>query len=128
MPTLDDVRTICRELPEVEERPSRGHAMWHVGGRHTFVWERPFTKADIRRDGEPPSGDLLGVRVPDEEVKAAMLAAEPDVLFTISHFDGYSAVLLRLEEVSADRLREIVIEAWYAVAPPALAAAHPGLA
>ena len=41
--------------------------------------------------------------------------------FTISHFDGYSAVLIQLRKVSAPALREAVTDGWLACAPPALA-------
>jgi len=49
-----------------------------------------------------------------------MLAAHPDSFFTISHFDGYSAVLIQLGKVSAAALREAVTDGWLACAPPAL--------
>lgn len=127
MPTLDDVRVICGDLPEVEERTSRGRAMWHVGRGHAFVWERPFTKADVGREGDPPAGDLLAVAVADDGEKEGLLRAEPRWFFTISHFDGHPMLLLRLTEVPSDRLREIVVDAWYTNAPSALAAAHPDL-
>ena len=128
MATLKDVRTICGDLPETEERTSRGRAMWHVGRGHAFVWERPYTKADVGREGEPPPGDLLAVAVADEGEKKALIRAEPDWFFTISHFDGHPMLLLRLDAVPDDRLREIVVESWYTNAPADIAAAHPDLA
>ena len=45
------------------------------------------------------------------------MASEPGVFFTTSHFDGYPAVLVLLEAITAAELREIVIEAWLARAP-----------
>jgi hypothetical protein len=50
-----------------------------------------------------------------------MLAAHPAAFFTIPHFDGYSAVLIQLREVSAQTLREAVTDGWLACAPPRLA-------
>ena len=50
-----------------------------------------------------------------------MLAAHPDAFFTIPHFDGFSAVLIQLQKVSAQALREAVTDGWLACAPPALA-------
>jgi hypothetical protein len=69
---------------------------------------------------EPPEGDILGVRVADEGVKFALIADEPDVYFTTSHFDGYPAVLVKLAEIDELGLRELIVEAWLTQAPKRL--------
>lgn len=125
MATLDDVRRLALALPRVEEDTRWGNTSWGIarGGAAKpkgFVWERPFSKADIARDGEPPAGAILAAMVESDEEKRALLAAEPGWLFTIQHFDGFPAVLVRLDEISDDRLAEVVVDAWLAVAPPAL--------
>ncbi len=122
--TLDDVARIALGLPEVTE--SEGHngvRAWNVAGK-TFAWERPFSKADIRRFGDetPPAGPILAVRVDDLAEKEAVLAAHRKALFTIPHFDGYAAVLVRLPIVGSRALREVLVDGWLACAPPDLAA------
>jgi hypothetical protein len=119
---LDDVARIAMDLPEVTEGESRGRKTWQIG-RKAFAWERPFTKADIRRFGEetPPDGPILGVRVDDLVEKEAVLAANTKAFFTIPHFDGYPAVLIRLEKVSKRALRDALLDAWLACAPRKLA-------
>ncbi|MGH2909176.1 MAG: hypothetical protein ACRDK8_07770 [Solirubrobacteraceae bacterium] len=58
--------------------------------------------------------------MPDwEDVRRVV--AEPEIYFTITHFDGYSAVLARLDVIGADELRELIVEAWLAKALPRLA-------
>src|ERR1700758_2405636 len=119
--TLDDVTRLASGLPEVSEGERHGNRTWFVAGK-AFAWDRPFSKADIRRFGDetPPEAPILAVRVEDLAEKEAVLAAHPEAFFTIPHFDGYSAVLIQLREVSAPALREAVTDGWLACAPPAL--------
>jgi hypothetical protein len=120
--TIDDVAELALRLPGVTEGDRHGNRTWFVA-RKAFAWERPFSKADLRRFGEqaPPDGPIVAVRVEDLGEKEAVLAAHPGAFFTIPHFDGYSAVLIQLRKVSAQALREAVTDSWLACAPPALA-------
>ena len=122
MATLDDVGRMASELPQVTEGERHGNRTWFVGGK-AFAWDRPFSKADIRRFGDqtPPDGPILAVRVEDLGEKEAVLAANPDAFFTIPHFDGYSVVLIQLRAVSAPALRDAITDAWLCCAPPAVA-------
>jgi hypothetical protein len=54
-------------------------------------------------------------------IKEALLVDDPDVFFTIPHFDGYAAVLVRLERIDVAALDELILEAWLARAPKRLA-------
>ena len=108
-------------LAEVTEGSRHGNRSWMVRGK-TFAWERPFSKADIRRFGEsaPPSGPILGVMVDDLGEKEAVLAANPKAFFTIPHFDGYAAVLIQLDKVGKRAVRDALLDGWLACAPAQL--------
>jgi hypothetical protein len=122
MVSLDEVSRMALELPEVTEGERHGTRTWSVAGKG-FAWERPFSKADIRRFGDvsPPDGTILAVRVEDLGEKEAVLAAQPKSFFTIPHFDGYSAVLIQLTSVTKRALREALVDGWLACAPRKLA-------
>ena len=121
MASWDDVRRIALALPETSEQPSHGHTSWRVKDR-MFVWERPLRQSDLRALGdEAPTGPILGVRVEHLIAKEALLADDPGVFFTTPHFDGYAAVLVRLDEIELDELEEVIVDAWLARAPKRLA-------
>jgi hypothetical protein len=121
MATLEDAATIALELPVVVEGTGRSGRSWSVGGK-TFAWERPFSKADLKRFGDAPvpSLPILAVRVDDLGEKEAVLAAGTKGVFTIPHFDGYAAVLIELRAVGKRPLRAAIIDGWAACAPVAL--------
>ena len=121
MATWDDVRRIALALPETSERSSRDLASWRVRDKG-FVWERPLRAADLRALGDrAPEGPILGARVEHLVAKEALLADDPDVFFTTPHFDGYPAVLVRLDRIAVPDLEEVIVEAWLARAPKRLA-------
>ena len=121
MASWQDVRRIALALPATSERPAWGNAAWRVRDK-TFVWERPLRPADLRALGDAaPDGPILGARVEHVGAKEALIADDPGVYFTTPHFDGYAAVLVRLDEIAVDELVELIAEAWLCQAPKRLA-------
>ena len=122
MSDLEAVLRLVATLADVTEGERHGHRTWAVAGK-AFAWERPFSKADVKRfAGSPvPQGPILALTTDGLEEKEALLQAHPEYLFTIPHFDGYPAVLLHLESADDDAVRDALQDAWLVHAPADLA-------
>jgi hypothetical protein len=120
----DDVRRIALALPETSERVSRDRCQWLVKDK-LFVWERPLRPKEVAALGDAaPDGPILGARVEHVGAKEALLADDPRIFFTTPHFDGFPAILVRLDRVATEELEEVVTEAWLVRAPRRLAEAY----
>src|SRR4051795_9184452 len=124
MATWDDVASIALGLPDTTEQLAWGSRHWKVHGKG-FVWERPLRRSDLEALGDgAPEGPILGARVEHLVAKEAVLASDPEVFFTTPHFDGYPAILVRLDRITVPDLEEVVVEAWLNRAPPKLVRAY----
>ena len=116
MADADDVRRLALSLPHVVEIDSEGFD-FRVGGKG-FVWSYPERLPGRRRVIRT---DIAVLFVGDEAEKQALLLGEPEAFFTTPGYDGWPLVMLRLAEVDAGRLAELVTDAWRMRAPDALA-------
>ncbi|AEA26552.1 hypothetical protein Psed_4395 [Pseudonocardia dioxanivorans CB1190] len=123
MATWDDVRRVATALPEVTE--DAGEKLSWLVRKKAFAWERPLRRGDLEALGDAaPTGPVLCARTADVGVKEALVADDPAVYFTTPHFNGYPAVLVRLDLIALDELAELLEEAWLAQAPKRVAAAY----
>jgi len=106
MPSWDEVVTIAKALPEVEESTSYRTPALKVSGK---------TFARLRTEAE---GGLVLMCGQDE--KAALLATGDPAFYTTPHYDGYGAILIDLERVDAGQLAELIEESWRGKAPAKL--------
>lgn len=114
MATWADVERAAVALPDVAEGTTWGNRCWKVRGK-TFAWVRPLGKKDRADLGaDAPEGEILAVRVEDLGEKEAILAT-PGPWFTIPHFEGWSSVLVRLDEATVEQVEELVLDAWRAM-------------
>ena len=119
MPTQDDVRRIALQLPAVIERDDRfAFAVENKGKFKDIAWvwaERPDPKKP-----RVPNPGVLAIRVTGEEEKQFLIGSQPGVFFTVPHYNGFPAILVRLEAVTLDQLGELLSTAWRIQAPKAL--------
>jgi hypothetical protein len=123
----EDVDEICGSLPETELGISWGdRPTWKVPrgpkGKGFLLYRAPTQNAIDPVTGAPYD-DLIVITTPTEVEKRALVEDEGTPFFTIPHFDGYNAVLVRLSrlgEISRDELAEVITDAWCACAPKRL--------
>ena len=94
-------------LPGVEEGTSYHTPAWRVAGK---------LLVRLREDGE-----TLVVKV-DFDERDALMTVDPDVFFTTDHYRNYPSVLVRIDRVPSDVLRDLLEQAWRAAAPKRLVA------
>jgi hypothetical protein len=117
MADAEDVRGLALALPHVVEIESDGFD-FRVADKG-FVWSYPERRPGKRRMIRT---DIAVLFVGDEAEKQALLLGEPDVFFSTRSYDGWPLVMLRLAEVTVERLRELVTDAWRMRAPESLVA------
>ena len=125
MLSIDDVAGLALALPETAEGVRHHRRTWFVANK-AFAWERPFSKADLKRFGteRAPEGPIIAVSVADLAEKEATLTEGAKGVFTIAHFNGFPAVLIDLQYVTKKVLHTAIIEAWLACAPTQLGDAY----
>jgi hypothetical protein len=115
--TIEDVDAFAMNLPGVTVGTKWANRTWMVDGKG-FAWQRPFSKADLKRFGNetPPAGEILAVAVENLDAKDALLAIAPPGFFTIPHFNGYPAVLVALRQARTKDVRAAIMDAFRTVA------------
>lgn len=108
MVSWDAVRELALALPEVEDSTGYGKPAFRVGGK---------VFACIGREGER----VLAARVGHEE-RDFLLRSDPETFYVTPHYEGWPWVLVRLDSVTIDTLRDVLTEAWLFRAPKQLAA------
>lgn len=115
MADADDVRRLARALPHVVEIDSEGFD-FRVADKG-FVWSYPERRPGASRLIRT---DIAVLYVGDEAEKQALLLGEPEIFFTTPAYEGLPLVMVRLEQVGVERLRELVTDGWRMRAPDSL--------
>ncbi len=119
MATKADVRRIALALPGVEEGTDRfGFSVANKGKAKGFVWV--WMERVVPKKPRVPNAGVIAVRVPNLGQKEAILASDPRKFFTEPHYNGFPAVLVRLEAVTVADLKALIPEAWRCMAPAEL--------
>jgi hypothetical protein len=115
--SFQDVEQFALTLPETTSSPSYNHAPALRVNQKMLGRLRAEMADEYDELTGSPYGEVLMLKVADLGEKEALLASDPEVYFTVAHYDGYPAVLIRLSRISAEEVRELVTEAWMRIAP-----------
>jgi len=118
--TWERVEAFVLTLPETTSTPSYGGAPALRVNKKMFARLRGEMADDLDALTGAPYGEVLMVGVSDLGEKEAVLASDPRAYFTVPHYDGYPAVLVRLAEIGVPDLEELLTEAWLTQAPKTL--------
>ncbi len=95
--TFDAVRELGLKLPNTEEATAWGSPCLKVNGHM-------FCAMAINKSAEPNS---LGLSCEFAD-RDALIAEQPDVYYTASHYETYPCVLVRLSRVKRDALDDLL--------------------
>ncbi|MFV9636188.1 MmcQ/YjbR family DNA-binding protein [Mycobacterium neumannii] len=108
MITVDDVRRTTATLPRSYEAVVRDSIRFRVGRLVYAAFSRDET--------------VMGVAFPKEE-RAAMVAAEPDKFALPRQSEmRFNWILVRLDAIGHDELRELLIDGWRMCVPKSVGA------
>lgn len=115
VPTFEDVRRIALALPGVEA--DAAGVEFRVDGR-LIAW--PWLERIDPGKARVPNLNVAVVRIASEADKDVLIQMDPDVFFTEPHYDGYAAILVRLDAVDEPMLEKVIADSWRLRAPKAL--------
>ncbi|MCT7659864.1 MmcQ/YjbR family DNA-binding protein [Mycobacterium deserti] len=108
MITVDDVRPIALSLPRSYEAVVRDEIRFRAGRLVYLAFSRDET--------------VMGFAFPKEE-RAALVAAEPEKFMLPRQSEmRYNWVVVRLDAIELDELREFIMDAWRMCVPKSVAA------
>lgn len=101
MPTEEDVRNICLTMPGVTERLSWNQPAWFARTLMARIWE-------------------AGVLTVKTEEREALAGTDPDTYFWTPHHErSLQLILVRLEKVTKEELRELLEDSYMLAGGPA---------
>ena len=125
MATQADVRRIALSLPGTEEVEGRfAFGVRNKGKLKEYIWV--WLERLAPKKPRMPNKKVIAVRVANMRDRDVMLSVEPVKFFTEPHYNGFPAVLVRLDAMTTAELRPLLTEAWRSQAPRELSGSGAG--
>ena len=116
MASFDDIRCVALSYPGIVEGdgPQRAFGIPVRARSKGICWEW-MERVDPKKP-KLPNPDVWAFRVPGLAKKDALIATGPPELYVDDpHYNGYPAVVVRLEHLEDALLRELIEDAWISV-------------
>jgi len=116
MATFDDIRCVALSYPGVVEGdgPQRAFGIPVRGRSKGICWE--WMERVEPKKPKLPNPDIWAFRVPCITKKEALIATGPAELYVDDpHYNGYPGVVVRIEHLDDELLRELIEDAWISV-------------
>ncbi len=120
---MKDLDKLALAMPEATKEVEDGRPTYKVHDKMFCFHRRRRPDAVDSETGERLD-DVLVFRVADLGVKEMLVSDARGIYFTTPHWNGYSAVLIRIRDLGQldrDELRDLVEEAWLTRAQKRLA-------
>ena len=115
MATMADLDELALALPETTKEVAEDGRPSYLAHGKMFCFHRSRRPDAV----DPATGerldDVLMFKVDGPEAKELALADPRGIFFTTPHFNGYSAVLIRIPDLARlerEELRDVVVDAW----------------
>ena len=99
--TFETVRKLGLALPDVEEGAAYGSPALKVRGKLLACLA-------VHKSAEPGT---LGVRI-DYDQREGLLSEAPATYYLTDHYRNYPMVLVRLSQIEADQLKDLLSASW----------------
>lgn len=110
------VRRLAAALPHVDDKSTDARLAFEVAGKG-FAWS--WNERVGPKKPRVPNLNVLAVRVP-AEFKDIILEADPGRYQHDPHYDGFPAVLIKLDSIGEAELAAMLANAWRCMAPKTL--------
>jgi hypothetical protein len=119
MATQADVRRIALAQPETTQAPTGfAFSVLNRGKAKGFVWI--WMERVVPKKPRVANPGVIAVRVPNLAQRDLLIATDSRKFFTEPHYEGFPAVLVRLDAVTVSDLKTLITDAWRCMAPKEL--------
>lgn len=119
MPSWETVCEIAAALPRTElDPPPQTNPAWRVNGK-VLVRLNPRLRTPDEADLLLRRGPAIAVHIEHEE-RALLVEDAPQTFFFTQHWESSPSVLVWLDSVPEELLRELIVDAWRMRAPKRL--------
>jgi hypothetical protein len=119
MATRADVTRIALSLPGAEKSPDHfAFSVRRKGKPKGFAWV--WMERVVPKKPRVANPGVVAIRVPNLAQRDLLIAADSRKFFTEPHYEGFPAVLVRLDEVTVADLEALIPDAWRCMAPKTL--------